>query len=345
MAELKAAEVDGALARLDPAIRYVLLFGPDEGLTSERARGLAQSWVGASADPSLIDRLDGAQVASQQGLLADTLFAGSLFGGRRAVRLSAGTRPPLAALEAVMAGAAPPDTLLIVEAGELPAKPGGLRALFRNHRLALAAPGYPDQGRGIDVLIDQVLRPLGLSIAPDARAELARRLGEDRGQSRQEIEKLACYAGPEARSIGLDDVDAIVGDASARDIDDVIDGVFAGGLPRVDAAFSRLLARGERSDVLLGFALRHALALLSVRQGMDSTGASAREAADRRGAMPFPRKRDFETALGRWSSAQLERAVAMLGQAVDQGRRRPQLADAIGLRALWMVALAPQRGT
>jgi DNA polymerase-3 subunit delta len=343
MAELKAGDVASALARLDPAIRFVLLFGPDEGLSSERARDLAQAWVGAGADSTQIERLDGARVAAQPGLLADTLFAANLFGGKRAVRLAAGPRPPLAALEAVLAIEPAPDALLIVEAGELPPKKGGLRHLFASHRRALAAPGYPDQGRSLDALIDDVIRGAGLSITSEARTELARRLGEDRRQSRQEIEKLVAYAGPGARSVGLEDIEAIVGDASAREIDDVVDGVFAGALPRADAAFGRLLARGEKADILLGFALRHGLSLLAARHGMDASGISARDATERRGGLPFPRKRDFEAALNRWSSEQLERAIGIIGQAVDQARRHPQLGEAISLRALWMVALTPQR--
>ncbi len=343
MAELKAGEVASALARLDPSIRFVLLFGPDEGLTSERARDLARAWVGRDADPTQIARLDGAQVASQPGLLADTLLGGALFGGKRAVRLTAGPRPPLAALEAVMTMEPAPDALLIVEAGDLPPKAGGLRQLFRNTPRALAAPGYPDQGRSIDMLIDEAVRGAGLSIDSEARAELARRLGEDRRQSRQELDKLIAYAGPGARRIGLEDVEAIVGDASAREIEDVVDGAFTGSLVRVDAAFGRLVARGEKADIILGFALRHSLNLLAIRHGMETSGITARDAAEQRGGLPFPRRRDLETALNRWSSEQLDRAIAIIGQAVDQARRRPELAEAISLRALWMVALIPQR--
>ncbi|RWC61979.1 MAG: DNA polymerase III subunit delta, partial [Mesorhizobium sp.] len=41
MAQKKAFEVDGWLARPDPRISIVLLYGPDRGLVSERAKAFA----------------------------------------------------------------------------------------------------------------------------------------------------------------------------------------------------------------------------------------------------------------------------------------------------------------
>ena len=43
MVAIKAHEAERTLARLDPAWRLVLIYGPDAGLVSERAAGLARA--------------------------------------------------------------------------------------------------------------------------------------------------------------------------------------------------------------------------------------------------------------------------------------------------------------
>ncbi len=49
MAQKKAFEVDAWLARPDPKVAVVLLYGPDRGLVAERARAFA-SWIASSSE-------------------------------------------------------------------------------------------------------------------------------------------------------------------------------------------------------------------------------------------------------------------------------------------------------
>ena len=78
-----------------------------------------------------------------------------------------------------------------------------------------------------------------LTIAPDARAALVSLIGGDRQASRSEIRKLALYAHGKDRVV-LEDVIAVVADASALALDAVVDAAFAGR------------ASGDRSAVLQG---------------------------------------------------------------------------------------------
>ena len=71
------------------------------------------------------------------------------------------------------------------------------------------------------------MREAKLTIAPDARAALVPLIGGDRQASRSEIRKLALYAHGKDR-VELDDVLAVVADASALALDAVVDAAFAG---------------------------------------------------------------------------------------------------------------------
>ncbi|RWB96656.1 MAG: DNA polymerase III subunit delta, partial [Mesorhizobium sp.] len=58
MAQKKGYEVDSWLARPDPRISVVLLYGPDRGLVAERAKAFAGKTGLSLDDPFSVVRLD-----------------------------------------------------------------------------------------------------------------------------------------------------------------------------------------------------------------------------------------------------------------------------------------------
>src|SRR3990170_3302441 len=101
MVQIKA-DADRFLARPDPAIRVVLIYGNDEGLVSERAERFARTVAGDAADPLSHIRLDIDTVADDPGVLADEAHAVPLFGGRRVISIRvAGNRSIEKAIETI----------------------------------------------------------------------------------------------------------------------------------------------------------------------------------------------------------------------------------------------------
>src|SRR5919198_5250278 len=82
MAEKKAHEVDAWLARPDPKISIVLVYGPDHGLVAERGRAFASKTGVPLDDPFSVVRLDAAEVERDPGRLADEAGAISMFSAR-----------------------------------------------------------------------------------------------------------------------------------------------------------------------------------------------------------------------------------------------------------------------
>ena len=340
MVAVKAHEADRALARLDRSIRVVLFYGPDQGLVSERSDALMRASVADASDPFQMVRLDGADIAGDPLRLVDEANTIGLFGGQRVIRVSATSRPLSPAIEPLLI-TPPVDAIVILEGGDLP-KSNALRGLVERSRHGMAVPCYADQGRSLDIVIDALLQDHGLTIDRDARTLLVSRLGADRQLSRREVEKLCLYTAGNGK-ITLDDINAIVGDASARDVDDVVDGLFCGTVVRMDHAFTRLTSSGEDPSVLLAFVIRHALVLLAARQAMDQGRQSASDAISGMRGMPFTRKADVETALKRWSAPQLLRALALLNAASAQARRKPDLSRELATRSLWNLTLSGPR--
>jgi DNA polymerase-3 subunit delta len=333
MVAIKAHEAERSLARLDPAWRLVLIYGPDAGLVSERAAGLARMSVDDPQDAFQLVRMDGDAIAADPLRLADEANTIGLFGGRRAIRVSPTTKPLLAAVEPLLATPSR-DALVIVEAGDLQ-RSNPLRTACEKAKTALAVPCYGDAARDLGSIIDEMVRAAGKSIDRATRDHLTGLLGGDRQTSRREIEKLLLYVGTEP-AVQAEHVDAIVGDTAQREQAMLVDAVFAGRLPLLDLAQAKLMSEGLDPGVMLGSVLRQALTLLKARQSIDA-GRGARDVVATM-RLPYPRIATTEAALSAWSSAKLTEAVTLLGNAVLATRQNSEMGRSIATRALWTLA-------
>ena len=340
MTALKGRDIDAFLAKPDPARPIILLYGPDAGLVRERADALMKSAVDDPNDPFSLVRLDGDELASEPSRLVDEAMTVPLFGGRRAIRIRAGGKSFASGID-TLAGMPPKDCRIVIEAGELrPESP--LRKACEKAKAAVAIPCYADTARDIERLIEDELRTANLKIAPDARAALTSLLGGDRQASRNEIRKLALYAHGQ-REVTLDDVAAIVTDASGLALDPIVDNAFAGRPPDVEKAFAKAMAAGIHPTAIIMAAQRQAAALHKARLSVDE-GRSESDVAD--SGFPrlhFSRKPLVETALRNSSTERLVRVIAQLAEAAFDMRKQSALADTIAQRALLAVAVNARR--
>ncbi len=342
MTAVKAHEAEGLIRRgPDPRIPVILVYGPDTGLVTERAKRLAESFVTDPGDPFALAKIDGDALAGDPGRLVDEAGTVGLFGDKRAIWVRPGSRNYAPAVEAVLK-AEVSGTRIVVEAGDL-AKSAPLRTLCERSPKALAIPCYPDDERALGELIDRTLQEHGLRIAREAREMLSQSLGGDRRASLAEIEKLALYA-KDRGSVGLDDVEAVVSDVAPSVLTTLIDAAFAGRAGEVERDYRRFRHEGLDPSMMLGSALRHALQLLTSRlEGPDKSPSLL--VASWRG-LHFRRKSSVEAQLARWSPAALRQAVQILQEAVLACRRaEPSLAHAHASAALLRIAAeAARRG-
>src|SRR3989440_7153148 len=324
MVALKSSEIESFVARPDPARAVVLVFGPDAGLVSERADAIIRASVDDPTDPFALVRLDGDALASDPARLIDEATTIPLFGGRRAIRVRAGGRNIVPAVEGVLT-ARLQDCRIVIEAGDLK-RGAALRTVCERAKTAVAIPCYADADRDIGRIIDEEMRAADLSIAPEARAALMPLLGGDRRASRAELRKLALYAHGRER-VEIDDVMAVVADASALALDTLIDAAFAGKLADVEKEFAKATIAGTAPSAIIGAALRqlerlHALSLEI------AGGASVSELVQRpQSGIHFRRQDAFTKALRAWTPERLAQVMAMLAEASLAAHRQAHLAD------------------
>lgn len=342
MAQKKAYEVQGWLNRPDPKVAIVLLYGPDRGLVSERARIFAEKTGVPLGDPFSVVRLDAAE-ADQQGRLLDEANTVPMFAARRLLWLrNVGAQKNIADDVKALCVNPPADAVILIEAGDLK-KGAGLRATVEASPVAIALPCYGDEARDLDQLIDQVLGEQNIRIGLDARATLKRSLGGDRLASRGELQKLVLYAADKGE-VDVEDIRMLTGDVSEQSVEDAIDAALEGRIRDFDAMLQRHVQAGGQTFLALSGMSRQLLALQLMRVDLDSGKRGAAELiAAARPPIFFSRKKTMELALRRFSAPFLARALERLHAAVLQTRRRPDLAAAIARQALLAIAIESAR--
>lgn len=333
MALVKAADVDAFVARPDPARPVVLVFGPDAGLVSERVEALLGASGPDPKDPFAVVRLNGDDLAGDPARLVDEALAIPMFGARPAIRVRAGGRNFVPALEMLVA-AQPRDCRVVIEAGDLK-KSAPLRAFAERAPLVAALPCYADSAREVERLIDQEMRAAGFTITPDARAALTALLGVDRRASRNELHKLSLYAHGRG-AVTMEDVLAVVPDASSLAMESVVDAAFAGQVREVETQFGKAVAVGTSAGAVIGAALRQCCQLHKARLVVEQDAVPISDAVGPQ--VFFKRKAVVEAALKLWTSARLAAAMKALAAAALQVRLNPALAETTGRHVLLQLA-------
>jgi DNA polymerase-3 subunit delta len=141
--------------------------------------------------------------------------------------------------------------------------------------------------------------------------------------------------------VELDDVVAVVADASMLALDGLIDAAFAGRTGDVEFQFAKARTAGTSPASIIAASLRQLGTLhkarLAVEQGQFVDGVV--ESLH----VHFRRKVLVETAIKAWTSQRLERVMAQLAEATLETRKQADLAEAIAQRALLSIAVNAKR--
>jgi len=234
-----------------------------------------------------------------------------------------------------------PFSLVRLDGDELSAEPS-LRKACERAKTAVAIACYPDGERDLAKLIDDELRVSNLRIAPDARGSLTALLGGDRQASRNELRKLTLYAHGKDE-VTLEDVMAVVADASELKIDPIVDGAFAGRPDLVETEFAKAMVAGTYPGMIISAAQRQA-AWLHKTALAAAEGTPVSTLLD--SGFPrlhFSRKANVETALRHFNAARLLAIIDQLATAALEMRKQASLAAAIAQRTLLSIAVNAKR--
>ncbi len=333
--KIQTAAAEAFLRKSDPALRAVLVYGPDEGLVRERTALAVRGVVDDPKDPFLVAEISGADLAGDPARLYDEASALAMTGGRRVVRLRDAGETAAPVLADIFTDPAA-DAFIVVQAGNLGPK-SALRKLFEGSKCAAALPCYADDADTVDRLIDSIMGADGISVAQEARAWLVDNLGSDRGVTRAELEKLALYAGPGAE-VSLEDAEACIGDNAMRTLDSVALAMAGGDRAALDRALVACLAEGVSPVGILRVAANHLMRLQWSSARMESGMTPDAALQGLRPPVFFKNKPVFLSQARRWRPAGLARALDLVLEAEQLVKTTGTPAEAVCGRALLQVA-------
>jgi DNA polymerase-3 subunit delta len=322
-----------AFLRQPGAARVVVLYGDDVGLIRDRAARLVRAVAGATDDPFRVVELERDAVSS----IAAEMASLPLTGGRRVVRVREVGDTAVAAVQAVLAGQAP--GFLVLEAPGLAAR-AKLRALVEPAPDAVAIGCYPQEGRLLEQSIRDILSESGVAVDADALAWLGGQLGADQAATRNEVEKLALYAGRDGH-VDVTTARVCVGDLAGLSLDDALFSATAGDVAGADRALELAMAEGGAPVAILRAALQHLQRLQRARVAVAGRMTATEAAKAARPPVFFRREPAFLQALGVWSVAALDQACVRAWEAERACKRTGAPAETICRNAI--IGLA-QRG-
>jgi DNA polymerase-3 subunit delta len=332
MTAIKAHQADQFLRTLAVKQLAILVFGNDAGLVSERARAAAMRLAGGGPQPAgEIVRIEDADLETDPDRLLVELQTVPMFGGPKVVhtrasrRVTAQVLKPLVEQDALAAA-------LVVEAGNL--RPDeALRAIFEKSRSAFAIACYADEAQDLDSLARSVMEAAGVGITPEAQQLLISRLGADRALTRGELDKLVLYARGKTH-IDIDDVEAIVGDASELAIEKVVLATAAGQPGKAIADYDRLVAAGESPQSVIYALQRYFQRLHRLRTAVEAGRQLDDVLRQIRPPLNFRTRPQLEMHLRSWTAAKLLVAMAAIADAAKAARLSAALESAITERLI-----------
>lgn len=337
MTALKAHEVARFLTRPDLSEGIFLAYGPDGGLVRETAQRLIRQLSGDDPASANISIFDGPELASDPSQLLLEARSGSLFGGKRIIRVRNATKALVMPLTELRDD--PGGTAIVLEADNLPPR-DALRALVEAAKLGRALPCYPDSDETLMALMRETFNQAGIRTESDVVPTLREILGNDREITRRELEKLTLYAAA-TKSLTREDVLLLCADNGALAVDAILDSTGGGHAEKLELALNRALSANINPQQLLAMLTNHFANLRRWRTEVD-TGKAPRAVLDGMRPKPhFSRIGALEQQLRIWSDAALATAGERLLQATSETRRRPILAETVLRRttlALCMMA-------
>ena len=326
MTALKGKAITAFLNQPDPQFKAILVYGPDQGLVSERVEQIAKSITPDLNDPFNAIELSEPDLKAEPGRLVDEICALSFMGGERVIRLrTTGEKLPLG-LEILLSALAEkhikPNGYVLISAGDLGPR-SGLRKAFEKARHAAALPCYLDGAQGVRQLAISMAREHGVQFEDEALALLCAVLGENRAISRSEIEKILFFVSPgnehsdmaTTDRIGISEVQDCLVDRNSDATDRVAASVLDGTMPSLATALFQCTNAGTNPITLLLSLQRNVARLRDARRLVDQ-GKTAQDAMKSlRPPVFFGEQDAFRNRLNRWTTEKLGRARRALVQA------------------------------
>lgn len=297
--------------RLDPAVRFVLLTGPDDA-TMETLGARLIGLAGREAERA---DFSNSQLSQDPSLLAAEAASMSLFASARVIRLEiAGSGDDcLAAVEALLVA----DTAVnpVIATGASITAKSKLVKLVEGSPHAVAAICYQPDRRALIGIAISAADEQGLRLGNAEAQSLIDLVSGDQTLMRRELEKVALYldAGVDRRrQVSAADIAALGAATHEEDVSECINVALGGKVRELPAMLAQAAAVGVAEIRLIRALAIRAMQLARLRAEVDA-GAHPASVVAAKSSGVFWKERDAVTAqLHIWDSVRIARLMTRL---------------------------------
>lgn len=238
----KGYQIDALKGAIQKEYKGALIFGYDDSMIDEYARKIGGMIVPNIKDDFAVIEITPAKFKENPSVISDEMNAMSLMGGRRVVWVKGVTDAMSDAIEEVIK-TSESDSFLLMTGGAL-TKSNGTRLFCEVHDKILTVVCYADEAQDIRTVISNTLSVAGYRITPEAMALLQSLVGQSRGVTRSELEKLITYQGND-KLITEDVVARVIDDSGSFSFDSLVIAILDGDHKRVNVFYEALAGAGE----------------------------------------------------------------------------------------------------
>ncbi len=246
--KLNQVQYKNFLAKPDPKVKAVLVYGPDEGAVLETALALSKTVLDDMQDPFRVVVLTPASFKACPSALFDEASSISLMGGRKLIRIKDADNTITDAVSDFL-DSYNGDSFVVLSAGNL-LKASSLRKLAEASAKMAVIACYADDRESLKTIISEQIAAGGKKISAEALMWLAENLGADRAVTRTEIDKLITFAGDKTE-ISLEEAMDIVGDGSAISLEDLAYAAGEGNFAALNKSLAKVFKEDENAAVAI----------------------------------------------------------------------------------------------
>ncbi len=327
-------QADNLIRNLKPG-SAVLIYGPDNGAAKE----LQQKFINKIApdkDAMGVKEFSADAIKDDPSSLLDEIAARSFFAESRVISINFAatiTDNIVDALENI-----PDDLTIIIAAGELD-KASKIRKFFEAHKSFPAIACYKEDERTIRASISQKFRDAGVRVDVDAMNFLATNLGEDKGITNNEIQKILLYLG-EQKTLAYEEVVELMADSSELTLNDITNSIAQRDVKRLEKSLTRAFAEHMNAMPILRSVSWQFQRLASARM-MAQNGMGIDAALQALRPPLYGKQQDqFKASLNKWNAPQLKKALAAITKAELEAKSSTLDSDMVCRNALLKLAAA-----
>jgi len=332
MVSIQTARVANYIQNPDRDIRAFLFHGTDSSLIDTHSNMLCQRLAQGTGEEAEVIRLSEDDLVAEPHRLATEIQTLSMFQTFRIIRVRVSGRT-MSTIAKLPWGNIPQDVRVIVEAGNL-RRDVKLRQMFEASKRLVALPCHDgSNSASLSQMIRREMSEAGLRMERDVERYLLSALGNDVGVSKSDISKLITYV-HNAGEVTVEDVDAVIGDATQTTLDLVVDSILAGEPVKALKEFDKLYASGVPPDVILSTLSQHLLRLLRIRTRIDDGASPEAALKNLRPPVHFKRVNQINQQIRRWNKADLKWCLGTTGNATYKARLNPAFAQQIATNTI-----------